>query len=136
MSKYAIFCGACLTVLVLTAATPATAANTCTFDWAVPGAYEISGNFRGQAATDMARVANDCRVTIGLPGVFTGGPLRRATRCLEFSFRVQDVRQTFTARWCDNHGVVPWEGRDVQATIMMRQGPLKLRADDPREARI
>jgi hypothetical protein len=126
MSNYKIFCGACLTVLALTAATPATAANTCTFDWAVPGAYEISGNFRGQAATVMARVTNDCRVTIGLPGVFTGGPLRRAARCLEFSFRVQDVRQTFTARWCDNYGVVPWEGRDVRATIVMRQSPLNL----------
>lgn len=70
----------------------------------------------------MARLTNSCRVTIGLPGVFTGGVVRRSGRCLNFTFKVQEERQTFTARWCDNYGVVPWEGRDVRATIKRRQG--------------
>jgi hypothetical protein len=103
------------------AATPA-AAGTCIFDWAVPGPYDVSGNFRGRTDTVMARLTNDCRVTIGLPGVFTGAPVRQAGNCLAFSFRVQDVRQTFNARWCESYGVVPWEGRDVRATIVPRHG--------------
>ena len=109
-------------VALLAAPTPA-AAN-CIFDWAVPGRYDISGNFRGQAETVMARLTNDCRVDIALPGVFTGTPLRRDGSCLKFSFKIQDVRQAFTARWCGGYGVVPWQGRNVRATIVRRQGPM------------
>jgi hypothetical protein len=123
MSNSRIISAACFAALALTTpAAPATAATTCIFDWAVPGYYEISGRFRGQVETVTARLTNDCRVTIGLPGVFTGGPLRRNGRCLAFSFRVQDERQTFTARWCGSYGVVPWQGRDVRATIVKRPG--------------
>lgn len=107
---------------VATQATPAAAAGTCIFDWAVPGPYDISGQFRGQTETVTARLTNDCRVTISLPGVFTGGPVRRVGSCLQFSFRVEGERQTFTARWCNDRGVVPWQGRDVQATVVRRQG--------------
>lgn len=108
--------------LALGPVAPAAAARTCIFDWAVPGLYEVSGNFRGQSQTVMARLTSNCRVTIQLPGVFTGGVVRRSGSCLSFTFKVQDERQTFTARWCDSYGVVPWEGRDVQATIKRRQG--------------
>jgi hypothetical protein len=108
-------------LLALGPAAPAAAARTCVFEWAVPGQYEISGNFRGQSQTVMARLTSNCRVTIGLPGVFTGGVVRKSGGCLTFPFKVQDERQTFTARWCGSVGTVPWEGRDVQATIKRRQ---------------
>lgn len=127
MSNLSTFSRACLAVTALsvlaltTAATPASPAATCVFDWAVPGPYDISGNFRGQVETITAWLTPDCRVTIPLPGVFTGGPLRRDGRCLAFSFKLQNVRQSFTARWCGSYGVVPWQGRNVRASIVMRQ---------------
>lgn len=104
-----------------TSATPAAAAAACIFDWAVPGLYHVSANFRGHTEAVTARLTTDCRVTIGLPGVFTGGRVTRAGSCLQFSFRVEGERQTFTARWCDSYGVVPWQGRNVRATIVPRQ---------------
>jgi hypothetical protein len=111
-----------LTVLAWsTSATPATAAAKCIFDWAVPGPYDISGNFRGRVETITAWLTPDCRVNIPLPGVFTGGRLKRQGKCLAFSFRVQNVRQSFTARWCGSYGVVPWQGRNVRASIVMRR---------------
>lgn len=123
MSIRNIFSAACLTGLALTtAAPPASAASACIFNWAVPGTYDIKGSFRGRVETVTARLTNDCRVTIGLPGVFTGGPLRRNGRCLAFSFRVQDQRETFTAQWCRGYGVVPWQGRNVRASVARRQG--------------
>jgi hypothetical protein len=129
MSNRNLFCGVCVTMLALAVlafatAGPAKAAGACIFDWAIPGPNDISGDFRGQAETVTARLTNDCRVTIGLPGVFTGGPVRRAGSCLRFSFKVQDERQTFTARWCDSHGVVPWQGREIRARIVKRPGRL------------
>jgi hypothetical protein len=115
-----IVCGASLIVLAVSTAAPPAVAQACVFDWARPGSYDISGNFRGQVETVTARLTHDCRVSIGMPGVFTGGPLRRAGRCLEFSFRVEGERRTFTARWCGNYGVVPWQGRNIRATIVRR----------------
>jgi hypothetical protein len=130
MSKRRIISAACLAPLVLLALAPAAApaaAGSCTFDWAVPGPYDVAGNFRGRTETVTARLTNDCRVTIGLPGVFTGGPVKRAGSCLAFSFRVENVRQTFTARWCNDYGVVPWQGREVRAQIVPRHGRLNTR---------
>lgn len=101
-------------------ATPAAAAASCIFDWAVPGLYDVSGSFRGRTESVTARLTSDCRVTIGLPGVFTGGRVTRAGSCLQFSFRIEGERQTFTARWCDSYGVVPWQGRNVRANIVPR----------------
>lgn len=124
MSICKIFCGGCLAMVAFTAAaTPATAARACIFDWAVPGPYEISGNFRGQVETVTAQLTNDCRVMIGFPGVATGGALSRAGSCLAFSFRVEGEQDTLEARWCGSHGVVPWQGRDVRATIVRRESP-------------
>jgi len=117
-----------LAVLALTPApAPAATWGTCIFDWAIPGPYDVSGNFRGQTETVTARLTNDCRITIGLPGVFTGGPVKQAGPCLAFSFKVEDVRQTFSARWCKDYGVVPWEGRDVRAQIVPRHGRMNTR---------
>lgn len=109
-------------VCFATAATPAAAAPACIYDWAIPGVYDISGNFRGEVETVIARLTNDCRVAISLPGIFTGGALKRDGRCLTFSFRVEGERETFKARWCDSYGVVPWKGREVQASIVRHQG--------------
>lgn len=122
MSNWPIICAACVALLALVAAAvPAAAANACIFDWAVPGTYEISGDFRGRTETVSARLTHDCKVRISLPGVFTGGPLRRQGRCLAFSFRVEGERRAFTAQWCGSYGVVPWQGRNVRASIARRQ---------------
>lgn len=132
MSNCKIISAACLAplmlaVLALTPTAAPAAAGACVFDWAVPGPYDVSGNFRGRTETVTARLTNDCRVTIGLPGVFTGGPVARAGRCLLFSFRVQDVRQTLTARWCNDQVMVPWEGRAVRAQVIPRHGRMNNR---------
>lgn len=121
MGKLRIICAVYLGGLVFTAWAQPAAARSCIFDWAVPGSYEVSGEFRGQVQTVFARVTPDCRVSIALPGVYTGGALKRSGSCLTFSFKVQDVRQTFTARWCDGYGVVPWQGRNVRAKVVRRQ---------------
>lgn len=114
------------------AATPATAADTCIYDWAVPGPYEISGNFRGQEETVAARLTDDCRIILQLPGVATGGELQPAGDCLAFSIQVEGEHQSFTARWCDDYGVVPWQGRNVQATVVKRQSRSESRVIDAR----
>jgi hypothetical protein len=121
MSNWPVIGAACVALLALAAAAaPSAAADACIFDWAVPGSYEISGSFRGRTETVPARLTNDCRVTISLPGVFTGGPLRRHGPCLAFSFRVEGERRPFSAQWCGSYGVVPWQGRNVRATIVRR----------------
>ncbi|MFW6076182.1 MAG: hypothetical protein ACOC71_00385 [Hyphomicrobiales bacterium] len=128
MNNARITCAAGLVALSLAGSglppsvTPAAAVGTCVFDWAVPGPYDITGNFRGRTETTTARLTNDCRVTIALPGVFTGGPVRRAGDCLQFSFRVEGERQAFTARWCDSYAVVPWQGRNIRAEVVRRRG--------------
>lgn len=109
--------------LWLATATPAMAQPACIFDWAVPGAYDISGSFRGPVETVIARLTNDCRVSISLPGVYTGGALKRDGSCLTFGFKVEGERATFRARWCESYGVVPWQGRNIRATIKRHQGP-------------
>jgi hypothetical protein len=122
MSNWPIISAACLALLaLLAAAVPSSAANACIFDWAVPGTYEISGNFRGRTETVQARLTPDCRVTISLPGVFTGSRLKRQGRCLAFSFRVEGERHPFSAQWCGSYGVVPWQGRNVRANIVRRR---------------
>jgi len=123
MTTCKILCAAGLAVVwFATAAAPARAETACIFDWAVPGAYDISGNFRGQVETVVARLTNDCRVAISLPGIFTGGALKRDGRCLAFNFKVEGERATFRARWCGSYGVVPWQGRKVRATIVRHRG--------------
>jgi len=95
----------------------AQAARTCIFSWAVPGTYKVSGNFRGTTETASARLTNDCRVFFQVPGVFSGGPVRRSGRCLRFSFKVEGKRRVFSARWCNTYGIVPWQGRSIRARV-------------------
>lgn len=93
------------------------AARKCVFDWAVPGTYKVSGNFRGTTEAATARLTNDCRVIFQLPGVFSGGPVRRSGNCLRFRFKVEGERRIFSARWCNTLGIVPWQGRNVRARV-------------------
>lgn len=95
----------------------ADAARKCVFTWAVPGTYKVSGNFRGTTEAATARLTNDCRVIFQVPGVFSGGPVRRSGKCLKFSFKVEGERRIFSARWCNTLGIVPWRGRNVRARV-------------------
>jgi hypothetical protein len=107
--------------LVLLAIPHPAAAKTCQFSWAIPGVYELSGNFRGRVESTSARLTNDCKIVLRIPGVFTGGDLVRAGQCLKFSFKVQGERRVFTARWCNTYGIVPWRGRNIRATVKRKQ---------------
>jgi hypothetical protein len=65
----------------------------------MPGTYVVSGDFR----------------------VFTGARLKRSGSCLSFTFKIEGQRQVFTARWCQGYGIVPWQGRDIRASVSPRQ---------------
>ena len=95
----------------------AQAARKCIFSWAIPGTYKISGNFRGTTEAASARLTNDCRVFFRVPGVFSGGPVRRSGKCLRFNFKVEGQRSVFSARWCNTYGIVPWQGRNIRARV-------------------
>lgn len=92
-------------------------AKTCVQPWAEVGEYKIEGSFRGRVERATAHLSNSCRVTIDLPGVFTGGPVEASDGCLRFSFKVQDVAETFVARWCGAYAIVPWKGEDMRVTV-------------------
>jgi hypothetical protein len=54
------------------------AARNCGYGWAVPGTYRITGDFRGTTESGTAKLTNDCRVILQIPGVFSGGSVRRS----------------------------------------------------------
>lgn len=115
-------CAALAVAALAFMASPASAAKGCVFDWAKPGTYEIRGNFRGQVESASAKLTSDCRVVLQIPGVFAGGKVSKAGSCLKFHFKVDwEKDKTYTARWCDGHGYVPWEGRNVRATVVLRR---------------
>ena len=105
--------------LVLVAMLPGDvlAANRCIFNWAQPGTYKLSGSFRGTTESATARLTHDCRVYFQVPGVFSGGSVRRSGRCLKFRFKVEGETRIFSARWCNTYGVVPWQGRNIRARV-------------------
>ncbi len=124
MRSLSALLASCAGLAAFAAATPpadAASAQPCIYDWAVPGLYEISGNFRGTVESAGARLTSDCRVQLKIPGVFAGGLLRKAGHCLAFSFKVEGVQQAFTARWCNTYGIVPWNGKQIRATIERRR---------------
>jgi hypothetical protein len=92
-------------------------AKTCGYSWAKPGTYRISGNFRGATESASAKLTHDCRVVLNIPGVFSGGSARRSGGCLKFFFKVQGEKKTFSARWCNTYGLVPWKGRTIRAKV-------------------
>jgi hypothetical protein len=93
------------------------AAKSCGFGWAKPGKYKVSGNFRGRVEATSARLTSDCRVSLQIPGVFTGGRVRKSGKCLRFALKVEGQRKVLFAKWCNTYGVVPWKGRDIRAEI-------------------
>jgi hypothetical protein len=93
------------------------AARNCGYGWAVPGTYRITGDFRGTTESGTAELTNDCRVILQIPGVFSGGSVRRSRGCLLFSFKVEGEARVFTARWCNTYGIVPWQGRNIRASV-------------------
>ncbi len=93
------------------------AAKSCGFGWAKPGKYKVSGNFRGRVESTSARLTTDCRVSLQIPGVFTGGRVKRSGKCLRFALKVEGQRKVFFAKWCNTYGLVPWKGKNIRAEI-------------------
>ncbi len=93
------------------------AAKSCGFGWAKPGKYKVSGNFRGRVESTSARLTSDCRVSLQIPGVFTGGRVKKSGRCLRFALKIEGQRKVFFAKWCNSYGLVPWKGRNIRAEI-------------------
>jgi hypothetical protein len=124
LSVWCLTAGAVLTALVAVAGT-AQAARNCGYGWALPGTYRISGDFRGTTETASAKLTNDCRVILQIPGVFSGGGVSRSGGCLLFRFKVEGETSVFTARWCDSYGLVPWQGRTIRASVsrISREAP-------------
>ena len=101
----------------LGSALPVLAAKPCIHAWAVPGKYTIRGKLNDRVQSAHAHLSNSCRISFNLPGVFTGGPVKKAGECLQFTFKVQKQQQVFVARWCNTHATVPWNGRDVRISV-------------------
>ena len=98
-------------------------AASCGADWAEPGTYKITGNFRGTEESAGAELTRDCRVDLKIPGVFAGGPVKRSGKCLRFTFKIDKEKKLFKGRWCDGFAVVDWKGKDVRAEVkQVRQG--------------
>ena len=107
------------TVVAVSVFVPDTAhaAKSCGFGWAKPGKYRVSGNFRGKVEATSARLTTDCRVSLQIPGVFTGGRVKKSGKCLRFALKVEGERKVFFAKWCNTYGLVPWKGRNIRAQI-------------------
>ena len=103
-------------VFVFAGADSAQAAD-CGHSWAKPGKYKISASFRGKNESTNAFLGKDCRITLQVPGVFTGGKVSKSGKCLQFSFKVEGETQVFRAKWCDDYGLVPWKEKTIRATI-------------------
>ena len=95
-------------VFLFTGSNSAIAAD-CGHSWAKPGRYKISASFRGKNESTNAFLGKDCRISLQVPGVFTGGKVSKSGQCLEFSFKVEGETQVFRAKWCDDYGLVPWK---------------------------
>ena len=94
-------------------------AKACVHAWAIPGLYTITGNFRGSPEAAGARLTRDCRVTIKLPGVYSGTKVRKSGKCIRFSFKVDGVKKAFSAKWCNKIGYIPWKGKRVRARVKL-----------------
>ena len=95
------------------------AARTCVHAWAVPGTYTISGNFRGKLEAAGARLTRDCRVTIRVPGVSSGTKVKRAGNCLRFRFKIDGIKKSFSAKWCNKVTYIPWKGKRLRALVKL-----------------
>lgn len=89
----------------------------CGQSWAKPGRYKISGSFRGKSESTNAFLGKDCRIVLQVPGVFTGGKVKKNGKCLEFSFKVEKETEVFRAKWCDDYGLIPWKDKVIRAAV-------------------
>ncbi len=92
-------------------------AGDCGYNWAKPGKYKISASFRGKNESTNAFLSKDCRIRLQVPGVFTGGKVSKSGKCLKFSFKIEAEAKVFVAKWCDDHGLVPWKDEIIRAEI-------------------
>ena len=92
-------------------------AGDCGHSWAKPGKYKISASFRGKKESTNVFLSKDCRVTLQVPGVFTGGKVRKSGRCLQFTFKIEGETKVFRAKWCNDYGFVPWQDKTIRAKI-------------------
>ena len=114
-----LIAAAAVTTLLVFAPADRAEAKACGHAWAIPGTYTISGDFRGKVEAAGAKLSRNCRVNIRVPGVFSGTKVRRAGNCLKFGFKIQGIKQAFTAKWCNTVGVIPWEGRKIRAQVKL-----------------
>ncbi|WP_108882676.1 hypothetical protein [Anderseniella sp. Alg231-50] len=112
-----LLAGGMIAIQGVAAPDTAHAAKSCGFGWAKPGKYRVSGNFRGRVESTSARLTTDCRVSLQIPGVFTGGRVKKRGKCLRFALKVEGQRKVFFAKWCNTYGLVPWKGRNIRAEI-------------------
>jgi hypothetical protein len=103
-------------VLLFAGANNAIAAD-CGHSWAKPGRYKISASFRGKNESTNVFLSKDCRVTLQVPGVFTGGKVSKRGQCLEFAFKIEGETAVFRAKWCGDYGLVPWKDKTIRAEV-------------------
>jgi len=103
--------------VLLFAGSDTSMAAACGHDWAQPGRYKISASFRGKNESTNAFLGKDCRITLQVPGVFTGGKVKKSGKCLKFAFKVEGKTEVFRATWCDNYGLVPWQDKTIRAKV-------------------
>ena len=96
---------------------PAQASAGCGHEWAKPGTYTITGNFRGSEESAGAELTRDCRIELKIPGVYTGGPVSKDGKCVRFTFKVDKEKGLFKGRWCNEVATVNWKGKNVEARI-------------------
>ena len=89
----------------------------CGQSWAKPGRYKISASFRGKNESTNAFLGKDCRINLQVPGVFTGGKVRKSGKCLEFSFKIENDASVFKAKWCGDYGLIPWQDKTIRAQV-------------------
>jgi len=98
-------------------------ASACGASWAQTGVYKVTGNFRGTEESAGAELTRDCRIELKIPGVYTGGPVKKSGDCLRFTFKIDKENALFKGKWCDGYAVVDWKGKDVRADVKkVRQG--------------
>ena len=118
-----IMAGIAVTALGFSGTDHSAHAAACGATWAEPGTYKITGNFRGKRESAGAELTRDCRISLKIPGVYTGGPVKRSGKCLRFTFKIDKEKRLFKGRWCDGFAVVNWKGKDVRAQVKaVRQG--------------
>ncbi len=121
--RYLILAGVALVGLSFSGAGNVAQASACGATWAEPGTYKITGNFRGKKESAGAELTRDCRINLKIPGVYTGGPVKRSGKCLRFTFKIDKEKKLFKGRWCNGFAVVDWKGKDIRAKVKaVRQG--------------